>query len=294
MARWLVVLVAAALAGCRAALPSASHGHEHASGHAHDLERPERPPPLCYDLRCAWRAPVDHAHESRRGAPYVHAFHVEPAFLGRDLLVHAEREGDERALETEVEWALTRRLLLVAELPLHETEADDGLGDLGLGLRGLFVETDRFLLSGQIGLEVPTADGDLGADEVVVAPSLLAWGDLGGLLTLQGGTTLAIGTETGDVELSWGAALVKSFPCRPLLSCGDGHHDHGSWLSLMLEGRGTYGLSGPDEGTSAHEALLGISVPIADGLDGRAGWNLRWEEEDDAAQGWVVGLVVHL
>jgi hypothetical protein len=243
---------------------------------------------------------VDPAHESRCRTPYVHAFHIEPAFLGRDLLVHVEKEGDEHVLEVEVEYALTRRLLILPELPYHWTEDDDGFGDAGLGFRALVAETHRYLLSAQVAFEFPTAQRDLGADEVVVSSSLLAWGDVGSCFSVQAGVTLSHGVDSGDMELSWGATLGKSFcidplfrgPCNP---CADPHgdHAHASYVTLFVEGRGEYALSGPDEGASAHEALLGVSLPIASSLEARAGASLRWDDEDDASPGWVLGFVLH-
>jgi hypothetical protein len=296
------------LPGCRTTALCADHaehagsaedaGHVEHAEHGHHDE-PERPPPLCLDLCRGWFACVDHAHESRRGTPYVHAFHVEPAFLGRDLLVHAEKEGDEHGLEAELEFALTRRLLIVAEVPYRWTDEEDGVGDAGLSLRGLLVETDRLLVSAQLGFEFPTAREGLGADEIVVAPGLLAWSDLGCWWTAQAGITFAHGTETGDAELSWGAVLAKSFALRPLLTCGwpgahGDEHAHPSFLTLFVEGRGIHPLAGPEEGTSTHELLFGISAPVTAGLEARAGWTLRWDEADDAASGWVLGFVVHL
>jgi hypothetical protein len=297
--RLLVALLAFVLGACRSAPLGCETGC--------DLPRPERPPPLCADLCRAWCAPVDGEHASRRGTPYVHAFHLEPAFLGRDLLLHLEREGDEYELEAELEWALTRRLLLVAELPFAWTDEAEGLGDVGLGLRGLLVETDRLILSAQGAVELPTAKEGLGADEVVLAPSLLAWTDLGSRLTGQAGAGLSWGTESGDTTLEWGVSLAKSFCFRPLFAswCSPnaraheehGHHDeheHASWLTLFLEGRGEYPVSGAEAGTSTHELLLGASVPVTEGLDVRVGWSLLWPEGGDADSGWVVGLTVHL
>jgi hypothetical protein len=285
------------LAGCRTACLGPCE---------HDHDEPERPPPLCADLCVGWCDPVDHAHASRRGTPYVHAFHVEPAFLGRDVLLHVEREGDEHGVEAELEWALTRRLLLVAEVPYAWTEDEDGFGDVALGLRGLLLETDRLIVSAQVGVELPTASGGLGADEVVVSPGFSAWADLGGRFSAQAGVNFGYATESGDTEVSWGAALVKSFPFCPLFrSCAGTHaeeehgqeehaHGHGTFLSLFLEGRGVYPLSGPEEGASTHELLLGVSVPVAADFDLRVGWTLLWDDEADAASGWVAGFVLHL
>jgi hypothetical protein len=62
-------------------------------------------------------------HANPCGTPFVHGFLTEPAFLGRDLFVDMTRSGDETEAEVEVEWSLTRRLGLVAELPY--IDADD-------------------------------------------------------------------------------------------------------------------------------------------------------------------------
>jgi hypothetical protein len=303
---FLSFAVAVLSGGCHVARGVGENGH----GHGHADADAERPPPLCTDPACGWCAPVEHEHESRRGTPYVHAFHAEPAFLGRDLIVHVEREGDERGVEAEIEWALTRRLMLVAEVPYGWAEEAQGRGDVGVGVRALGIEMDRLLVSGQVSVEFPTAWDDLGAGETVVAPAVLAWADLGRWFTAQASVSVEHGTESQDREFAWAAVLAKSFPCRPLLgghavTCGHGpeqhaeeahpHEEHGSVLSLFLEGRGTHGLRGPEEGSSAYEMLVGMSAPLTDGVDLRVGWTLLWEDAaDEALHGWVAGLVVHL
>jgi hypothetical protein len=308
MARWFLLVVALAFVGCRTApvhreAPSAPHtheehaheGHAHAArgheGHAHGLERP---PPLRLDLCRDWFACAQDAHASRCGTPYVHAFWLEPSFLGRDLLFSVGTEGDDHVAEPELEWALTRRLLLVAELPYALTEdGDDGLGDLELGLRGLLVESNRLLVSGQVAFEVPTAKDGLGADEVVVAPSVLAWADLGSWFTLQGGATFEFATATEETTFTWGAALIKSFRASPLFGACGGSHGHDSVLSLFLEASGTTPLSGSDD-ASEHELLFGLSAPVTHGLDARAAWTLLWDDEREAESGWVLGFAWHL
>jgi hypothetical protein len=62
----------------------------------------------------------------------------------------------------------------------------------------------------------------------------------------------------------------------------------------MLEGRGAYVLSGAEEGASSYEILLGVIAPFTQDVEVRAGWTLRWDDEDDATPGWVMGLVFHL
>ena len=56
-----------------------------------------------------WLAKWEHRHMSPRGTPYIHAFSVEPAYLGRELIVDyliTEFDGEtEQAVEVELEWA---------------------------------------------------------------------------------------------------------------------------------------------------------------------------------------------
>jgi hypothetical protein len=337
---WLVLFVAASATGCRTAPAHGTRGaaatavatsrteppahaeDEHAGDddlrrtavHEEHEEAEASPPPLGADLRCGWRDPALHSHESRLGTPYVHAFHIEPAFLGRDLLLHVEKEGEEHAVEAELEWAVTRRLLLVAEAPYVRGEDEEGVGDLGLGLRALGIETDRFLLAGQVSIELPTAQGDLGADETIISPTLIAWADLGGWFTAQASVGFEHGIDSGDQELSVAGVLAKSFPCGPLCrSCVEGRahlhsvaehghdahehesHGHAGVLSLFLEGRATQAVAGSERGAREHELLLGVSVPVTDRLDLRVGWTLLWEHDaDDPVSGWVAGFVLHL
>jgi hypothetical protein len=295
--------VLVAVTGCRSARPHGSPTHHeatHEHGFAPDLDAPHDHGPeghlhaeplygrLCY----AWGACPEHAHASRCGAAYVHAFGVEPAFLGRDLLLTVEGEDGETSLEAEVEYALTRRLLMVVELPWHWTDEEDGGGDVGVGLRGLLYESNRFLASAQVAVEAPTARGDLGADEWRLAPSVLAWGDLGRGFTLQGGLTLDLSLEGGDTEGRWDAALAWSLPRSPFFGGCGGHGP--AHASLLLEGHGLYALDGAERGTLEHGLLLGVSLPLHRTFDLRAGWTVAWEEGEDAATGWVLGCVVHL
>jgi hypothetical protein len=62
-----------------------------------------------------------HTHFSVEGTPRVHAFNTEPAFFDRGLFFDAvwtgTDEGVEYELATEMEWALTRRIGVVLEVP---------------------------------------------------------------------------------------------------------------------------------------------------------------------------------
>ena len=79
------------------------------------------PPPFDFSLTESWLDPWPHSHFSRRGTPFIHLFLTEPAFLDRDLffdfgIARAGREN-EMEMEVELEWAITRRLGLVIEMP---------------------------------------------------------------------------------------------------------------------------------------------------------------------------------
>jgi hypothetical protein len=101
-------------------------------------------------------APFEHIHMSDSGTPYVHSFGIEPAFTGRDLFIdHTYRVGDgvaEHESELELEWAFTKRLGMIVEVPyVWEDEegvaTGSGFGDLAIVPRALLIESERFLLT---------------------------------------------------------------------------------------------------------------------------------------------------
>ena len=105
------------------------------------------------------------------------------------------------------------------------------------------------------------------------------------------------GVDSGSTELTWGMALARSFPCRPLLGgCTSGHghgHGHEHAFSVLLEGRGVHPLGSSDE-DDAYEALLGVVVPLTSRIDLRAAWTFLWEGDEDAEQGFVLGAAFSL
>ena len=86
----------------------------------------------------------------------MHLFFSEPAFLDRDLfldyrIVRGE-DGTEIELESELEWAFTRRIGLVIEAPYgflnpKEESTENGFGDIAIAPRALLMDTERFLLA---------------------------------------------------------------------------------------------------------------------------------------------------
>lgn len=65
--------------------------------------------------------PFEHLHFSERGTPIIHSFGIEAAFTGRDLFLdHIYIKGDgftEHESELELEWAFTKRLGVILEVP---------------------------------------------------------------------------------------------------------------------------------------------------------------------------------
>lgn len=294
-AAFLVALVAGA--PCAAA----DDGHDHEALRDHVPIEPAHghadhgPPLLRRDWCRGWRECWTHGHGSPCGTPYVHSFLSEPAFAGRDVFLDVSRAGGETEWEAELEYALTRRLNLVAELPFTDNGTTSGIGDGALGLRALLVETERLLFATGVEVEVPLGDETrrLGRGEWALAANAHAWTDLGKCFTLQSQIGLEGVPATGEIACLWSVSLIKSFPLRPLLG-GGGGHDHGGHgpraLSLHAEVRGETGLAGDEAGETEGLWLVGATLPILDGLDARSAFTRTFE----GVAGWRFGIVVHL
>ena len=226
-----------------------------------------------------WLAEWEHRHMSSRGTPYIHAFSVEPAYLGRELIVDyltTEFDGEtEQAVEAELEWALTNRLGMTVALPFRALDGaagrSSGLGDFGIAPRMLLIDNDRFLLSAQIELELPTGREEVGANETAIGPSMLMWLDLGNWCTLQA----QVGTEhdlnSDEAELAYACALGWSF--RTTQDVGHNlHHAEPGLINLSAELTGRTGISGSDDGRTTTEVLLGVSYTISNFTTVRAGY----------------------
>ena len=309
---------AGALVACLALAWNARAHEEHETHADADL-----PPPLGASLTEGWLDPWPHSHFSRRGAPRVHPFGIEPAFLGRDLLidyhfVHGD-EGVEHELEAELEWALTRRIGLIVEAPFlvldpDEGETESGIGDVGLGLRFVLVDTERMLISANVAAALPTGDEDrgLGSDEVILEPSLGLWLDLGGGFTASAQLGTEHATETGDDALVYGLGIAYSFQGPALLDrphaphdehAGHAHaHDHvhaghphfpPGFTSLIAEITGSVVLDGEDDGAASHQLLLGISYSVSDWLEVRAAFQASIGQPREFDEAIIAGLIFH-
>lgn len=252
-----------------------------------------------------WLDPWPHTHFSASGTPRVHHFTLEPAFLGRDLILAAHvvngPEEDEVEFEAELEWALTRRLGLIIEAPLVSVkpegeERQTGLGDAVVGLRGVLVDASRFTLSAGVGVSFPTGDEDrgLGAGELGVSPALAAWFDLGHWVTLAIDAKTEHALERGDSAFEFRSGLAWTFMAPGSSAANtDGVHFSPGMTSLMFETGSRALLDGDDRGRVTHEVLLGLSCSVSASLDLRAGIVLPIGSEKEFDHGLVVGAVVH-
>ena len=251
--------------------------------------------------------PFEHIHLSQRGTPYVHSFGIEPAFTGRDLFIdHTYIKGDgvtEHESELELEWAFTKRLGMIVEIPyVWEDEegvgTSSGFGDLAIVPRALLIESERFLLTAQMEVVLPTGSSRFGG-ETAIAPGIAMWNDLGNWWTLNSGFAIEHGFDEDSTELLFGFGLVKSFGEKHSghSAKSHAHHDHGhataGLLHLHREATGSTPLNGPDQGDINLEGLIGISYGVIDGLDIRAGYLFPITSPKDFDEGFTGGLIFH-
>ncbi|MFM2197725.1 MAG: hypothetical protein RLZZ505_1157 [Verrucomicrobiota bacterium] len=253
--------------------------------------------------------PFEHIHLSKSGTPYVHSFGIEPAFTGRDLFIdHTYRVGDgvaEHESEIELEWAFTKQLGMIVEVPyVWEDEegvaTGSGFGDLAIVPRALLVDTDRFMLTGQMEVVLPTGSSRFGG-ETAIAPGVSMWNDLGNWWTLNSGLAIEHAFDEDSTELVYGVGLVKSFGKVSADHCEENHdHDHhrhvhatAGLFHVHLEVTGATPLNGADKGDVNLEGLVGVSYGLAVGLDIRAGYLFPLTTPRDFDKGFTGGLIFH-
>jgi hypothetical protein len=251
-------------------------------------------------------APFEHLHLSQRGAPYVHSFGIEPAFTGRDLFLdHSYREGNgfsEHETEIELEWAFTKRLGVIMEIPyIWEDEegvgTSSGFGDLAIVPRALLIDSECFLLTAQMEVVLPTGSSNFGG-ETAIAPGVTMWNDLGNLWTLNSIVAVEHVFDEDSTELLFGLGLVKSFGKKSESHASQGHHGHhlhstAGMLNLHLEATGSTPLNGEDEGQINIEGLIGISYSLAAGFDIRAGYMFPITSPKEFDKGFTAGVIFH-
>ena len=251
-------------------------------------------------------APFEHLHFSEHGTPIVHSFGIEPAFTGRDLFLdHTYRKGDditEHETELELEWAFTRRLGIIVELPyIWEDEegvgSTSGFGDLAIVPRAILIESPRFLLTAQVETVLPTGSSTFGG-ETAIAPGFSFWNDLGNWFTLNSNISVEHGFDEDSTELLFGFGLVKSFGAKPKDDThhhhdGDHHNNAAGLLHLHLEITGSTPLNGEDKGDFSTEGLVGISYGILPEMDIRLGYQFPISSPKVFDHGLTGGLIFH-
>jgi hypothetical protein len=245
-----------------------------------------------------WLAPFEHLHASAKGTPIVHSINLELAFTGRDLFATTRyRHADDvisEEIEVELEWALTRRLGVILELP-YEVEDErpgprhNGMGNLAVVPRALLLQQDRFMLTAQMEVELPTASGDLESGSAV-APGLVGWVDLGHWWTLNSLVAIEHSFDEDSSEALFGIGLIKSFA-----KDHDGHHHHASTsgFNLHFELTGSLGLNGEEDGDAALEGLIGMSFGFCEGFDLRIGYEFPLSSPGDYDHGLLLGCIWH-
>lgn len=250
--------------------------------------------------------PFEHIHLSKLGTPYVHSFGIEPAFTGRDLFLdYAYFEGDgvtEHETELELEWAFTSRLGVIMEVPyIWEDEegvgSASGFGDFAIVPRALLVESDRFLLTGQMEVVLPTGSSTFGG-ETAIAPGIAMWNDLGDWWTLNSNIAVEHVFDEDSTELLFGFGIVKSFGERCEKHEKHAGHDHhtssnAGLFNIHLEATGSVLLNGSDQGDTTLEGLVGISYGFAAGFDIRAGYLFPITSPKEFDHGFTTGLIFH-
>lgn len=262
--------------------------------------------PFGFDLQEGWLNSPLHSHLSPLGTPLIHSFRLEPAFTHRDhFLDYSFRSGPEETeheIESEFEWALTRRIGLVLEVPYRFVNPADepsvnGFGDLAISPRFLLAEYHRFLLAFNLEIETPTGNEDLGLGngEVVLAPSFSAWVDLGSWTTFNTQIGVEHTLESNETELLFRASLIHTLGHPSQETAGQGHHDHlpPGLLSVIFEVDGMIELSGEDDGVVSAEGIVGAYYGLAAGIDLRAGYQFPLSSPRELDGGLVIGLIRH-
>lgn len=210
-----------------------------------------------------WFEPWEHKHYSGSKAPFVHLFHLEPAFLDRDLFldykINNSKDEKESEFEFELEWALTSRIGLVLEAPYRilEEKGEDGergLGDIGFATRFLLFRDLSSILSLNIGMEVPTGKNNKGLseDELVLNTSLSYWQGFGENFTWNVQLGMEQGLETEEKTFTYNTAFTYSLNNTPNNTHVDHAHDHGGvhfpkgMINFMLEFSGRNSWEGRD------------------------------------------------
>ncbi|MCF6313095.1 MAG: hypothetical protein L3J39_11645 [Verrucomicrobiales bacterium] len=262
-----------------------------------------------FDFTEGWFDRAEHRHVSALGTPMAHPFRLEPASIHSDVFVDYSfrkgAEGNEQEAEMEMEFALTRRIGLVVEVPYSYLNPKggasvDGLGDLAIAPRFLLAEYERFSLAFNIEVELPTGDEarGLGGGEVAYAPSISTWHDLGNWWVLN--TQTGLESSSSSNELFFLTSLIHTLGSkkRNLLDHEGHEHDDAhkhlpkGLLSLILELDTRVGLSGDAEkGSVAVEGILGAYYGVTEAFNLRLGYQFPVTNPREFDGGLIVGAL---
>jgi hypothetical protein len=257
----------------------------------------------------------------------IHFFFTEPAWPERDLIVDylytKGDEGKEHEIATELEWALTRRIGIVLEVPGLILNPADGVQEIGFGdfvvaPRFLLADFDRFMMSANIEVSTPTGDDErgLGAGETILAPSLSGWLDLGNWWTAGFQVGSEAGLSSGDNEIFYSVALARTVFGRAVCCpryCRHGEHasgghsehtgEHGEQdegnhfppglTSWILEYTGQSGTWGPNNGRTTGEMVVGVNYTVTEHTQVRAGYQFPVFSPRDFDSRVVIGAIYH-
>jgi hypothetical protein len=236
-----------------------------------------------------------------------------------DYFYTATPEGREHEFATELEWALTRRIGVVLEIPGLVLNPDDsvqeiGFGDFVVSPRFLLADFDRFMMSANLGISTPTGDEErgLGAGETLLAPSLSGWLDLGNWWTAGFQVGSEAGLSSGDNDVFYTVALARSLCGRAICSprycrrdqhVSGGHADHGehdegnhfppgltSWIAEITGRSVTWG---EENGRSTAEMLIGVNYTVTEHTQVRAAYQFPLGAPRDLDGRVIVGAIYH-
>ena len=239
-------------------------------------------------------APIHHTHFSGNGTPYVHPFTFEPPQIHQDVFFifkYAENtiEGtDEYESEFHIDWALTKRLGILFAVPMvgnHQPGGiqNVGIGDLEIGPRVMWFESDTFILASNFLITAPTGDEtrDLGAGEATFSPLITTWHDLGNWNSLLFNFGPEFGTRSGDKSMIYGFSLAHTWIGSSILD-DESHDDHDhaehdsnaahfapGMRTIYLELNGETELDGAEQ--TMIELLPGFSYVLAPSAELRFG-----------------------
>lgn len=254
-----------------------------------------------------WFDDWEHNHYSKSQAPFVHLFHLEPAFLDRDLFldykINNGKEEQEIEYEFELEWALTSRIGLVLEGPYRilEEQGEDrvrGFGDLGLATRFLLLRDSDSMLSLNVGMEFPTGSKSKGLseDELVFNTSFSYWQSFGKKVTWNAQLGMEQGLETEEKTITYGTALTYSLNSAVSHGhTGDTHNHQGlhfpqGMTNFMLEYSGRNSWSGNEHSS---ELLFGVSYLLTSSWEGRVAYEIPLQASNELQDSTILSIVYH-